>query len=121
MEIESIMYSTSWKGHQKKEITELILVVEESVMFGLVKKRGVGRGREAGTSLWLEQEGNRSSGLLTAEQPSWGAKVGEAHAPGRAVYCFLSQWELSVSLRQKSYRYFMYVRSCGYDSSSSTG
>ena len=52
------MYSTSWKGHQKKEITELTLVVEESVMFGLVKKRGVGRGREAGMSLWLEQEGS---------------------------------------------------------------
>lgn len=58
MEIESIMYSTSWRGHQKKKITELTLVVEESVMFGLVKKRGVGRSREAGMSLWLEQEGN---------------------------------------------------------------
>ena len=57
MEIDSIMYSTSWRGHKKK-ITELILVVEESVMFGLVKKRGVGRSREAGVSLWLEQEGN---------------------------------------------------------------
>ena len=42
----------------KKKISELILVVEESVMFGLVKKRGVGRGREAGMSLWLDQEGN---------------------------------------------------------------
>lgn len=52
------MYSTSWRGHQKKKITELMLVVEESVMFGLVKKRGVGRSREAGMSLWLEQEGN---------------------------------------------------------------
>lgn len=57
MEIDSIMYSTSWRDHKKK-ITELILVVEESVMFGLVKKRGVGRSREAGVSLWLEQEGN---------------------------------------------------------------
>lgn len=45
-------------GVTKKKITELILVVEESVMFGLVKKRGVGRSREAGVSLWLEQEGN---------------------------------------------------------------
>ena len=27
-------------------------------MFGLVKKRGVGRGRGAGMSLWLDQEGN---------------------------------------------------------------
>ena len=43
---------------KKKKITELTLVVEESVMFGLVKKRGVGRSREAGMSLWLEQEGN---------------------------------------------------------------
>ena len=42
----------------KKKISELILVVEESVMFGLVKKRGVGRGRGAGMSLWLGQEGN---------------------------------------------------------------
>lgn len=46
------------EGSHKKKITELILVVEESVMFGLVKKRGVGRSREAGVSLWLEQEGN---------------------------------------------------------------
>ena len=46
------------EGSPKKKITELMWVVDDSVLFGLVKKRGVGRSREAGMSLWLEQEGN---------------------------------------------------------------
>lgn len=38
-------------------------------MFGLIKRKGVVKSREAGVTLGAEQEDNWELGLLTAEQP----------------------------------------------------